>query len=65
MAKLHIAAAHDRWKAYDTNKANGKPIFVPTVGQEVLLSTRNLRLKADGSKKLMPKWGDPLRSCRW
>ncbi len=34
------------------------------VGDQLLLSTKNIRLKTPGTKKLMPKWICPFRVTR-
>ena len=56
-AKASILAAQDRQKAYaDRNRQEVRY----EVGQQVLLSTKNIKFKGEGVPKLMPKWMGPL-----
>ena len=57
-AKASIKAAQDRQKAYADR--NRKEVRFE-VGQQVLLSTKNIKFKGEGVPKLMPKWMGPLR----
>ena len=56
-AKAAIRAAQDRQKAYAYLSRRDVSY---SVGQEVLLSTRNIAFKGKGTPKLMPKWIGPL-----
>ena len=57
-AKASILAAQDRQKAYaDRNRQEVRY----EVGQQVLLSTKNIKFKGEGVPKLMPKWMGPLK----
>ena len=56
-AKLKLKAAQDRQKEYaDRSRRDVKYIL----GQQVLLSTKNMKFKGDGVPKLMPKWIGPF-----
>ncbi|GLI62700.1 hypothetical protein VaNZ11_005377 [Volvox africanus] len=55
-AKACLDAAQQRTTDY-YNKSKRDVIF--SVGQMVLLSTKNLRSLADGSRKLLPRWIGP------
>lgn len=59
-AKVCLKAAQDRQKTYADTKRREVTF---SVGDMVLLSTRNIRLKKsdDMAKKLMPKWIGPLK----
>jgi len=56
-AKKNLLAAQSRQKA-QADKARRDESFQP--GQKVLLSSRNLQLKATKSRKLVPKWLGPF-----
>ena len=56
-AKIHLQAARDRQKSYaDQNRRE----LSFSVGDEVLLRTKNLKLKTTGPRKLFPKWVGPF-----
>lgn len=57
-AKLAMEAAQQRQKAYADAKRRDVDFVV---GQEVLLSTVNIRPKFKGSPKLLPKWIGPYK----
>ena len=56
-AKQCLEAAQQRAKAYADTKRS--PVSVK-VGDQVLLSTKNIAIKHNGSAKLMPKWIGPF-----
>jgi hypothetical protein len=57
-AKLYLEAARQRQKRYaDANRQEAE--F--RIGDMVLLNTQNLRLKAAGSRKLLPRYIGPFR----
>jgi Chromo (CHRromatin Organisation MOdifier) domain len=56
-AKACLQAAQDRQKAY-ADRHRREVTF--KVGDQVLLSTRNIKLKNPGTKKLMPKYIGPF-----
>lgn len=58
-AKKHLEAAQQRMKHYADKKRSVDPKF--DVGSEVLLSTKNIKLKHPGSTKLLPKWIGPFK----
>jgi hypothetical protein len=56
-AKVNLKAARDRQKTYaDQNRRE----LTFTIGDQVLLRTKNLKLKTTGSRKLLPKWIGPF-----
>ena len=56
-AKHYLGMAQQRQKAYhDQNRRE----LTLVVGQQVLLSTRNIRWQGPGTPKLMPKWLGPF-----
>jgi hypothetical protein len=56
-AKACLNAAQQRQKAYhDQRRAD----LTLTPGQQVLLSTKNIKVKTGGPRKLMPKWLGPF-----
>ena len=55
-AKKFLEAAQQRQKRYADEKRRDEEF---AVGQQVMLSTRNISLKNPGSPKLMPKWIGP------
>ena len=57
-AKLNLKAARDRQKTY-ADQHRRELTF--TVGDQVLLRTKNLKLKTTGSRKLLPKWIGPFQ----
>jgi hypothetical protein len=57
-AKLAIQAAQDRQKAYADRTRRD---VVYSVGDMILLSTKNIRLLDPGKNKLLPKWLGPFR----
>jgi len=58
-AKAALAAAQDRQKAY----ADGKRRHITfQLGDAVLLSTKNIKLKYPGTPKLLPKWIGPFHN---
>jgi hypothetical protein len=57
-AKLCLKAAQDRQKAYADKKRRHVDI---SVGQLVLLSTKNITFKHPGSTKFLPKWVGPFK----
>ena len=60
-AKEYLAMAQQRQKAYHNQ---GKRELAFEVGQQVLLSTRNIRWKGQGTPKLMPKWVGPFKVAK-
>jgi hypothetical protein len=56
-AKIHLRAAQDRQKSY-ADRSRRELTF--SVGDQVLLRTKNLRLKTSGKRKLLPKWIGPF-----
>ena len=56
-ARRCLQSAQDRQKYYFDKRVS--PVTFQ-VGQEVLLSTRNIHLKHPGSNKLLPKWIGPF-----
>ena len=56
-AKKALAAARDRQKRYADEKRRDVEF---SVGDQVLLSTKNIRLKYVGATKLMPRWIGPF-----
>eukprot|EP00882_Tetradesmus_deserticola_P001192 GHRQ01001290.1.p1 GENE.GHRQ01001290.1~~GHRQ01001290.1.p1 ORF type:complete len:1007 (-),score=112.72 GHRQ01001290.1:2410-5226(-) len=57
-AKLCLQAAQQRQKAYaDTHRRE----LQLAVGAEVLLSTKNIKVKTAGTHKLLPKWIGPFK----
>ena len=57
-AKQLLQAAQDRQKAYADKKRRHVEF---SVGQLVLLNTKNIKLKHPGSMKLMPRWIGPFK----
>jgi hypothetical protein len=56
-AKQHLAVARERQKAYaDTKRRH----CVFSVGEKVLLATKNISLKGGGSRKLLPRYIGPF-----
>jgi hypothetical protein len=56
-AKVHLRAAQDRQKSYaDRNRRE----LTFSVGDKVLLKTKNLKLTTTGKRKLLPKWVGPF-----
>lgn len=60
-AKQQMAKAQERMRAY-ANQSRREVSYEP--GDHVMLRSKNLRLKAKGSKKLMPKWLGPFEVIR-
>jgi hypothetical protein len=58
IAKSALHAARERQKHYADRKT--RPLEFKE-GDQVMLSTQNLRLKVPGTPKLMPKWLGPLK----
>ena len=57
LAKQHLQTAQQRQKKYaDT----GRRLAFFNVGDEVLLSSKNIRIKHTGTPKLLPKWLGPF-----
>lgn len=56
-AKSKVQAAQQRQKAYANQKRRELEL---EVGQEVLLSTKNIRLKVPGTQKLLPRFIGPF-----
>jgi transposase InsO family protein len=61
-AKTLLKAAQDRQKACADKRRSSDPDF--SVGQEVLLSSKNIPLKHPGSHKLLPRWLGPFRVAK-
>ena len=57
-AKVHLKQARDRQKSY-ADKRRREASF--SIDDLVLLSTKNLKLRTNGTKKLLPKWIGPFR----
>jgi hypothetical protein len=57
-AKLCLQAAHQRKKAYVDMHIRDLQF---AVGDEVLLSTKNIKVKVAGTHKLLPKWIGPFK----
>ena len=57
-AKAALQAAQQRQKRYADNKRKD---FHFSLGDEVMLSSQNLKLRLPGTPKLMPKWVGPLK----
>jgi Chromo (CHRromatin Organisation MOdifier) domain len=57
-AKKHMEAAQQRQKAFADRKR--QDVSYP-LGMEVLLSTKNIKLKSPGTRKLLPKWIGPFK----
>eukprot|EP00878_Enallax_costatus_P019840 GHUV01020945.1.p1 GENE.GHUV01020945.1~~GHUV01020945.1.p1 ORF type:complete len:366 (+),score=43.64 GHUV01020945.1:125-1222(+) len=57
-AKVHLQAAQQRQKSY-ADKHRRELQF--SVNDEVLLHTKNIKLKAVGTRKLLPKWLGPFK----
>jgi hypothetical protein len=60
-ARTHLHAASQRQKALADTKRRDERF---AVGDQVMLSTKNIKLKAVGSPKLLPRWIGPLRVLR-
>lgn len=58
-AKTCLQAAQERMKKNADKKRGADPDF--KVGSEVLLSTKNIKLKHPGSRKLLPRWIGPFK----
>jgi len=61
LSKKNLQAAQDRYKHYADTKRTDIEL---RVGQQVLLSTRNLALKDLGTKKFLPKFIGPFAITR-
>lgn len=61
-AKSLLQAAQDRQKACADKRRSPDPDFA--VGQEVLLSSKNIPIKHPGSNKLLPRWLGPFRVAK-
>ena len=57
-AKKHLQSAQSRQKAYADSWRTDVSY---AVGDQVLLQSKNIKLKHPGSKKLLPKWLGPFR----
>ena len=57
-AKVLLNAARQRQKAYADARRSERSF---AVGDEVLLSTKNIRLKTPGTQKLMPRYVGPFK----
>jgi len=56
-ARQHLKAAQDRQKSFADMK---RMDLTFSIGQQVLLSTKNLMFKVVGSHKLLPRWAGPF-----
>ena len=61
LAKQSMQQARERQAKYASGKAREHP-FQP--GQHVLLSSKNIKLRSDGTAKLQPKWLGPFKLIR-
>ena len=61
LAKQSMHQAQERQAKYAQGKARAHP-FQP--GQRVLLSSKNIKLRSDGTPKLQPKWLGPFLLVR-
>lgn len=61
-AKTLLLAAQNRQKTYADKRRSPDPDY--GVGQEVLLSSKNIPLKHPGSNKLLPRWLGPFRVAK-
>jgi hypothetical protein len=61
-AKTLLLAAQNRQKTYADKRRSPDPDYA--VGQEVLLSSKNIPLKHPGSHKLLPRWLGPFRVAK-
>ena len=59
LAKQAWRSAQDRQAMYANNKRRDVEPF--KVGTQLLLSTKNVRLKTPGARKLLPKWIGPFK----
>ena len=57
-AKEHLKAAQQRQKAHADKKRREVSY---DIGDQLLLSTKNIKLKTPGARKLLPKWIGPFR----
>ena len=61
LAKQAMHQARDKQAKYASGKAKEHP-FQP--GQRVLLSSKNIRIRSEGTAKLQPKWLGPFKLLR-
>ena len=61
-AKKHLEAAQQRQKRHADNSRRLEQTYA--VGDNVLLSTKNLTLKTPGTPKLLPRWVGPFKVLR-
>ena len=61
LAKEHMYAAREQQSKYASGKARPHTF---EAGQHVLLSSRYIRLRSDGTPKLQPKWLGPFKLVR-
>jgi Reverse transcriptase (RNA-dependent DNA polymerase)/RNase H-like domain found in reverse transcriptase/Integrase zinc binding domain/Chromo (CHRromatin Organisation MOdifier) domain/gag-polyprotein putative aspartyl protease len=57
-ARVNLKAAQDRMKAYADRLRSDGPSFV--IGQQVLLSSKNLKFKHTRTRKLLPRYVGPF-----
>lgn len=59
--KVNLAAAQQRQKAYADRRRSAVTV---SVGDKVLLSSKNISVKHPGARKLLPKWLGPFEVVR-
>ena len=61
LAKQAMCHARERQSKYAAGKAREHPFYA---GQRVLLSSKNIRIRSEGTAKLQPKWLGPFKLLR-